>query len=197
MPTSERGARTAERLIDAALHAHNGGGPASVTVPAVLAAGGVSVGSLYHHFGSIDGLVAALYARCTGELLDALVAATTSARTARAGVHALVRAYLEFVAEQPEAARVVHAVSGAAFRPEHAAVVAAARDPRIGLLLDWIHPHVAAGRLADLPDTVLEVLLTGPAAEAARRWLAGAPGLDIAEAARLLPERVWRSVRAA
>lgn len=46
-----------------------------------------------------------------------------------------------------------------------------------------------------MPEALLEMLIIGPVAEVARRWLAGAPGSDIEEASRLLPERIWRSVR--
>jgi hypothetical protein len=35
----------------------------------------------------------------------------------------------------------------------------------------------------------------GEVAEVTRRWLAGAPGIDLAQAARLLPERIWQSLR--
>jgi hypothetical protein len=40
------------------------------------------------------------------------------------------------------------------------------------------------------------MLVIGPVAETARRWLAGAPGIDLTTAAAVLPERIWRSIRA-
>lgn len=195
MTPRQRGADTTGRLLEAALAVHASHGTGGVTVPAVLAASGVSAGSLYHHFGSLEGLMAALYARCMGELLDALVSVTVPARTAAAGVRALVRGYLEFVAAHPRAAAVVHSVAWTGFTAENRAVVQAVKGPRMEALLGWVRPHVAGGRVVALPDDVLEVLLIGPAAEAARRWLAGAPGVDLAEAITLLPERVWRSVQ--
>lgn len=195
MTPRQRGTDTAGRLLEAALAVHASHGTGGVTVPAVLAASGVSAGSLYHHFGSIEGLIAALYARCMGELLDALVADTVPADTAPVGVRALVRGYLEFVAAHPRTAAVVHSVAWTGFSPENRAVVQAVKGPRIAALLAWAHPHMAAGRMIALPDAVLEVLLIGPAAEAARRWLAGVPGVDLVEAIAVLPERVWRSVQ--
>lgn len=187
-----RGEHTAGRVLDAALALHGRG---ALTVPAVLDASGVSAGSLYHHFGSLDGLLAELYVRSMGELLDALVAATVPEADARCGVEAFVRAYLHFAATHQDAARVVHGVDWTALAPVHVAVVAAVKGPRIAALVGWARAHMAAGRMVELPDTLLEMLLVGPPAETVRRWLAGVPGVDLTEAAGLLPARVWGSVQ--
>ncbi|MHA6791941.1 TetR/AcrR family transcriptional regulator [Pseudonocardia bannensis] len=192
----QRGEQTVRRLLDAALAVHAAHGSEGFTVHAVTAASGVSQGSLYHHFGSFDGLSAALYARCMGELMDALVGATTPARTARDGVHALVVAYLRFVADHTAAARFIHSTPWLTFAPPHAALVAAAKAPRVERLLEWVRPHVEAGRVVDLPAPLMEILVVGPPGEAARRWLAGSPDVDLEQAVALLPEQVWRSVKA-
>lgn len=191
----QRGDATAARLLDAALDVHARCGHEGFTVHAVAAASGVSLGSLYHHFGSFDGLAAALYARCLGDLLDALVRSMEDARGARAGIVALVRAYLRYTAERPASARFIHASAYASFLPAHAAAIAAAKAPRLEAILAWLRPHIRAGRIVALPEPLIEVLVIGPVAEAARRWLAGAPDLDLEEAARVLPERIWRALR--
>ena len=38
------------------------------------------------------------------------------------------------------------------------------------------------------------MLVIGPVAETSRRWLAGTPGIDLTQASRLLPERIWNSL---
>lgn len=197
MPTKQRrGQQTVEQLLAAALTVHEDKGREGFTVHAVTAASGVSLGSLYHHFGSFDGLAAVLYSRCMGELLDALIGPLERARTARGGIRALVVAYLRFVAEQTPTARFVLTSSDASFFPAHASVIAEAKAPRIERILTWLRPHIQAGRVVDLPEPLVEMLVIGPVAETARRWLAGAPGIDLAQASRLLPERIWQSMRA-
>ncbi|MGY1812671.1 TetR/AcrR family transcriptional regulator [Blastococcus sp. SYSU D00820] len=196
MRTTTRGQATSARLLDAALAVHAEDGTDGITVQAVLDRSGVSLGSLYHHFGSLGGLAAALYARCLGELLDAVLADLRRSRTAATGVRAVVAAYLRHTREHPDAARFVHASSYAAFLPAHAPRIAAEVAPRTGELHAWFAAQVAAGRVVDAPADVLEVLVVGPPAELARRWLAGGPGIDLAGAQRTLPELVWRSVRA-
>lgn len=189
-----RGEETTRRLLDAALAVY-ARDPSAFTVHAVVAESAVSLGSLYHHFGSFDGLAAALYAESMAALLDALVASLDGVTAARSGVVALVQAYLRFTKRHRARALFIHASSYAGFLPAHAATVAAAKAPRIARLVAWLHPHVRAGRITPLPDVLVEMILIGPVAEVARRWLAGAPDIDLEEASRLLPERIWQALR--
>lgn len=156
----------------------------------------MSLGSLYHHFGSFDGLAAALYARCMAELLDCLVATLDRARTARTGVQAVVTAYLSFVTDQPAKARFIHASAYAGYLPAHADMIAETKRPRMARMArmaEWLAPHIAAGSIVDLPDPLTEMLLIGPVAEISRRWLSGAE-IDLARAAKLLPARIWAAL---
>jgi AcrR family transcriptional regulator len=190
-----RGAETTRRILDAALAVHRKGGHAGFTVHAVAAESGASLGSLYHHFKSIDGVAAELYAECMAHLLDELAAALARSRTAHTGVVAFVRAYLEFAQRHPDEARFIHGAPSGGFLASHGARIAEAKAARMEPILAWLRKHVAAGEIADVPEPLFEMLVVGPVAELTRRWLAGAPGLDLAEAARVLPEPIWRSVR--
>ncbi|ROO88347.1 TetR family transcriptional regulator [Actinocorallia herbida] len=188
--------RTVERLLEVALAVFAREGREGFTMSAVIKESGVSSGSLYHHFGSFDGLAAALYARCMGGLLTSVVTALEECAEAADGARAVPAAYLAFAREHRDEMAFIHASAYAAFLPAHAGTVAAVKDPLLARMTDWLAPHVAAGRIADLPPALMEMLLIGPVAETVRRWLAGAPGIDLAEAERLLPERLWHAVRA-
>ncbi|MBX3215274.1 MAG: TetR/AcrR family transcriptional regulator [Labilithrix sp.] len=188
---------TASRLLDAALRVfverRSTGG---YTVHAVVAESGISLGSLYHHFGSMDGLSAALYARSMASLLDSIGDAVEDVEAPRAAVTAIVLAYLMFTARHRNVATFIHAAPAERFLPAHAAAIGADMEPRLARIVDALRPHVAAGAVVALPAPLLEMLIIGPVAETARRWIAGAPGIDLGEASRLLPERIWRAVRA-
>lgn len=232
-PRHRRGDETRERLLTAALDLYARHGAEGFTMTAVTGASGVSVGSLYHHFGSFDALAAALYARCLSDLLDAVLAALDAAgagreaRVARAReggegegrpageragerwigegraeeapaalIRAVVVGYLGFTREHRAAAHFVHASAYAGFLAAHPGVVAAAKAPRLAEILGRLRPYTDAGLVVELPDGLTETLVVGPVAETARRWLAGAPGVDLDEACRLLPERIWHALRA-
>ncbi|WP_435971362.1 TetR/AcrR family transcriptional regulator [Streptomyces sp. Qhu_M48] len=85
-PKQQRGEATVERLLTTALRVYADSGRQGFTVNAVTAASGVS---LYHHFGSFDGLAAAPYIRCTEQLYGEVVAgpAAETARRWLCGAH--------------------------------------------------------------------------------------------------------------
>jgi AcrR family transcriptional regulator len=196
MPAKQRrGEATVDQLLTAALHVFADAGQQGFTVNAVTAASGVSQGSLYHHFGSFDGLAAALYIRCTERLFVEMNAALGRSRTARTGVRALVQAYLRFTVEQREAALFLHASAYSGYLAAHAGQIAAAKAVKLGAMADWMRVRMERGEIVPIPGPMIEVLVMGPVAEAARRWLSSTYELDLDQAARILPDSIWRSLR--
>ncbi|GGT05353.1 hypothetical protein GCM10010156_73860 [Planobispora rosea] len=82
---------TVDRLLAAALDLH-AEDPGGFTMAALIARTGVSSGSLYHHFGSFDGLAAALYARCLAGLLAHFIHASAYAAFLPAHAEDIARA---------------------------------------------------------------------------------------------------------
>ncbi|MDI3403816.1 TetR/AcrR family transcriptional regulator [Streptomyces cavernicola] len=196
MPAKQqRGAATVDRVLAAALQVFAEPGRHGFTVSAVAEAADVSLGSIYHHFGSFDGLAAHLYDRCLDHLCDALIAELSQARTARAGIHALVSAYLRFTADHRDEALFLHGSAHSGRLAAQAAEIRAFKAERLTAVADRLRPHLDAGTVERLPAPVLDVLVLGPVEEAARRWLSGAYDLDLDAAAQLLPDRIWRSLR--
>ncbi|MCB5178986.1 TetR/AcrR family transcriptional regulator [Streptomyces antimicrobicus] len=194
MVKQQRGEATVDLLLTTALRVYAESGQQGFTVNAVTAASGVSLGSLYHHFGSFDGLAAALYTRCMGRLFEELTRAVVRTRTARTGVRALVRAYLRFTQEHRDAALFLHASAYAGYLAVHAEEIRAAKESQLADITAWMGTRMAKGEIVPLPGPLVEVLVMGPVAEAARRWLASTYDLDLDEAARALPDAIWRSL---
>ncbi|MEU7578740.1 TetR/AcrR family transcriptional regulator [Streptomyces sp. NPDC041068] len=193
-PKQQRGAETADRLLDAALQVYAESGEQGVTVSALTKASGVSLGSLYHHYGSVDGLMNALLLRWLGRLLGELAGAVERARSARTAVRALVRVYLAFIQEHPDAARLLHSSYADRLGMAQARQLRDAQEARLSPMADWIRRHIAAGAIEPMPVPVVEALIMGPIIATARRWLSGVDDVDLDEAARILPERIWRSL---
>ncbi|MFZ3475173.1 TetR/AcrR family transcriptional regulator [Streptomyces sp. 4.24] len=194
-PKQQRGEATVDRLLTSALHVYSTSGQQGFTVSAVTAASGVSLGSLYHHFGSFDGLAAALYTRCMQQLCDQVATALARSRTPRTGVRALVTAYLRFTQERPDAALFIHASACSGHLTAHADQISAAKAPMAEAIARWLQPRIEAGEVAPLPGFLIEMLVIGPVVETARRWLADPEDIDLAQALRILPDRIWRALQ--
>ncbi|MFF6966558.1 TetR/AcrR family transcriptional regulator [Streptomyces anthocyanicus] len=194
-PKQHRGEVTSDLLLDAALRVYADAGEQGLTVSAVTRASGVSLGSLYHHFGSIDGLVNALLTRWLGRLLGELADAVGDSRDARTGVRALVRAYLGFVQAHPDVSRLLHSSRADQVGMEQGRELRDVQEARMPPLTSWVLRHVERGEIAPLSPALLESLLLGPVVGVSRRWLT-LGDVDLDEAAQILPERIWRSISA-
>ncbi|MFD3546950.1 TetR/AcrR family transcriptional regulator [Streptomyces sp. NPDC058655] len=193
-PKQQRGAATVEQVLDAALGLYAASGEAGLALGAITKASGVSSGSIYHHFGSLDGVVAALAQRSLQQLLETLVAALSRAGDARSGIRAVVLAYLDFVRVHPDAARLVHSVTADREGMTHARQIRDSQEARLTPIAAWIHAHQESGELAELSTPLIESLVMGPVVGVVRRWLT-VGDTDLQEAAEALPEHIWRSVR--
>ncbi|MFF2652099.1 TetR/AcrR family transcriptional regulator [Streptomyces sp. NPDC058045] len=193
-PKQQRGEATVAQVLDCALELYAASGEAGLTVGAITSASGVSAGSVYHHFGSLQGVLAALAERWLGRMLTEMTAALGRAdEDARGGVEAVIRAYLGFVRHHPEASRLMHSVAVDRHAMEHGRQLRSNQEARLAPLANWLHARREAGQLAQLPVPVLESLVLGPVTAIARRWIS-IGDIDLDEALRTLPDHVWRSV---
>ncbi|WP_441248877.1 TetR/AcrR family transcriptional regulator [Kitasatospora sp. McL0602] len=194
-PKQQRGEVTADLLLTSALEVFAKSGQQGFTVNAVTAASGVSLGSLYHHFGSFDGLAAALFTRCMEQLFDEMIVAVTRSRTARTGIRALVQAYLRFTTEHRDEALFLHASAYSGYLAARAEEIRDIKAVKLAVIADWMRPRIERGEIVPIPPALIEVLVMGPAAEAARRWLSCTYDIDLDQAAQVLPDSIWRSLR--
>ncbi|OKK16002.1 TetR family transcriptional regulator [Streptomyces sp. CB00455] len=193
-PKQQRGEATVEQVLDAALRLYAESGEAGLTLGTITKASGVSSGSIYHHFGSLDGVVSALAQRSLGKMLQTLVSALVRATDARSGIQAVVLAYLDHAQAHPDAARLMHSVTADRESMAHAGQLRDSQEARLTPIAHWIHAHRESGELAELSTPMIESLVMGPVVGAVRRWLT-VGDLDLNEAADALPEHIWRSVR--
>jgi AcrR family transcriptional regulator len=189
-----RGQKTIERVLDAALELYSAGGRDAFMVQALSARSGVSVGSLYHHFGSLAEVARALYRRELLALLERLVAELDYVDDARAGIVAVVRSYLSWTREQRSAARFVHDFAEGGFVPAGDETFASPEGRLLERMLAWLRPFVESGQIVRLPEPLYEMLLLGPVTELARRWLHGNATVDLEQAMLELPERIWQAL---
>ncbi|MER5890296.1 TetR/AcrR family transcriptional regulator [Streptomyces sp. NPDC001941] len=194
-PKQQRGEATVTHVLDAALRIYAAEGESGLTVSAITRASDVSAGSVYHHFGSLQGVLNALAIRATAGLWNHIVQALAGATGARAGIEAAVRAYLEYVGTHPDEARILHSAVADREVMTRPQVVRDFQEARMPPVAQWLRDRIEAGELVDLPSPLLESLILGPVVGVARRWLS-IGDVDLERAADALPDRIWRSVSA-
>ena len=194
MGKQERGIQTIQRVLDAALVCFTSRGVYAATIHELADESKVSIGSLYHHFGSRDRIALALYCRCQEQLWASVKAAVLEERDARTGIRRLVLAYLTWAADNRDAARFIHQVAHSEFVSRWQGELGASHERLLAPLLDWLANKVKSRELVELSPALFEVAILGPPSEFVRRWLSGTPELDLEQAVRILPDAVWRSV---
>src|SRR5689334_15260395 len=150
------------------------------TIEEICRRSGASNGSVYHHFGSKDGIAAELTARFLGDYQEGFLAALEDG-----GVKAAVAHHLRWVTEHPEWARFLlrHATGGER--------LAALNRDFYAAVDGWF----ACNKLRDLPLDVRAAILIGPAQEISRAWLDGRSTTRPDEAAGALGEAAWRALK--
>lgn len=191
---ADRGAGTRRRALAAALDLFDAQGVDATTIEQVRDAAGISIGSLYHHFGSREGLVAALYDDLLARYRAVIAADFARHDAVRALLDSYVTMHIAWSMQNPAAERFL-----SEYR-HHRAV--SADDEKINRgtadfirpLLDRLKPAVTAGILKPLPAELILSMVMGPVHSWLRLQRAGSTKLKWAPAAKLLADLIWDSI---
>lgn len=192
----EPGARKAHKrlILRVALQCFNELGIAATTVETIRERAQSSIGSIYHHFGNKDGLVAALFFAALDDQQAQAAPRMAEARSTQGAIEALVHSFMDWVTQQPELARfMVQARAGVAEGPYQDGL-AQRNKQRYGQLLQWLETGVRQGHIRALPREAYASLLIGAAENYTRAWLSGRVGTPPADMAAVFAEAAWRSV---
>lgn len=190
-------ARTSRQalILDAALQAFTEHGVAGASIEDIRRRSGASVGSIYHHFGGKDGIAGALYLRGLGDYQRGFLNVLQHARSTRAGIEGVVHHHTEWISQHRDLARFL-------LLGRDARVVVASERPLrelnrrfFGAVSDWVKPRVEEGELRALEPELLTALWIGPSQDLARHWLAGRSRVSLKEAAPVLAEVAWSSLK--
>jgi AcrR family transcriptional regulator len=186
-----------QAILSAALDCFLDNTVSATTVDDVRRRCDASVGSIYHHFGSKEGLAGQLYLEIQRDYHRAYLDTLRDSRRAREGVTGAVRHHLRWVASQPDRARylfhyreheVIRASDGAA---------AALNAEFYAEATQWLRAHVDRGRIKPLPPRLYQALWMGPTLEYARQWVASDGRLaELTAAEKALTRSAWEALRA-
>lgn len=187
-------AQLKRRMLEGALACFNEHGIEPTTIEMILVRCEASVGNLYHHFGSKEGLVAALFFCALQDQAALVDEELARAHTMREGVAALVYGYVDWVSAQPELARFMFQARSAVSKGPHAAELQQRNRQRARLVMNWFAQADRPGRIKDWPTELLPSLIIGAADNLSRAWLSGRVKATPAQYREQLAEAAWLSV---
>ncbi len=202
-------AKTEEKkrqILLIALQCFTDHGIAGTTIDMIREASGMSVGSLYHHFGNKDKIAAAVFIQGMREFAELLRVYLSQAENlqdldangkAEQGVKAIVYANVDWISNNPDWARFVF---------HHRSIVSTAgsgnklaSDMQIFYLhiINWFKPYTQQGALRPVSIELLSSLISGPCHDYARHWLAGRYKTPLVEQREEFATAAWNAVKAA
>jgi AcrR family transcriptional regulator len=185
-----------EAILDAARACFEEHGYAATTIELIAARSGASNGSIYHHFGSKDGILAALYVDAVASYQDEVLALLRAhAADAEAGIRGAVEHHLAWVEAHPHETRTLFEHRQTLEHAGRADELRARNQPALREVRAWMRRHVEAGTVRDLGPATAAVWF-GPAQLVARDWIAGRLRGTPTALAPALAEAAWRSFRA-
>jgi AcrR family transcriptional regulator len=178
-------------ITAAALELFADRGLAATSVDDIRAASGASVGSIYHHFRSKEGIAASAYVEAIADYQQGALAALRAAPDARAGVRGMVTHFLGWVGDHPGHAALMLEGQYGDVRRLAAEDVAALNDEYFASRRRWVDEQVTAGELTAVPPDVFVWAVLGPAWRFAELWLAGRTSTPLTEATAAFADLAW------
>jgi AcrR family transcriptional regulator len=182
-----------EAILDAALKVFTEEGVAAASIERIRELSGASTGSIYHHFGSKEGIAGALYVACLADYQREFLRAVESKDRARDFIEAGVRQHLAWVAANRERA-ILLTTARETLTLAGLAELRELNGRFFGRLTQLFEPWTEAGRLRKLPLNLLEAIWIGPSQELTRHWLAGR-AQTLEDAADTLATAAWNALK--
>lgn len=194
----EPGARKTHKreILRAALACFVESGIDATTMDTIRARAESSVGSMYHHFGNKEGLLAAIYLAALDDQMRLIAPRVEAASDTRGAIAALIGSYLEWVEHEPQMARFLfqarhHVAAG----PQQQAL-AERNQQRYASLHRRLAEGVKDGTVLKLPREVYASLLIGPAENYCRAWLSGRVKGTPTRHGEIFVDAAWRMIAA-
>lgn len=162
-----------QQILDAALALFAEGELAGVTVESLCYAAGCSVGSLYHHFGSKEGVTGALFLDGLQSINEGLLRRLADCRSAQQGVETVVGHYIDWVEANPAWARFLMSYRDLRLTEAGRAELRQVQEGQLGAVFQWFAPYVMAGEMKALPPATYIPIISAPVEDYVRLWLAG------------------------
>ena len=181
-------------ILEAALACFNERGIDATTIHDIQGAADCSIGSLYHHFGSKEGIAEELFIALITQFNDARLASLQDCTNGEESVRALVEEYCRWSTDNPGYAHFLHA-RDIDFSPAAKARLKALHDDYLNTVFAWFEPFLRSGQIREYPVDVYVSLISGPVRDYVGRWLSEQLSQSPMTVAEVFAGAAWESVR--
>jgi len=185
-----------DSILQAALNCIAEVGVEATTIEMIRERSGASIGSLYHHFGNKERILASLYIAGISEYAQRLQDGLASDPGAEGCVRLLVTSYVDWVAENPDWARFILHSRGRVEAGNTGDELKKVNREHYSRLFAALQTHRESGQFREIPAECFASIVVGPAHDLARNWLAGRTKGSLADYRELLADTAWLAVRA-
>lgn len=184
-----------QAVLEAALACFAEAGVEAVSVAEICQRSGASVGSVYHHFGSKEGIVLALLADGLGAHLSNLKRALADAGgQPKDCVDAVIGSLIAWVEANPRWASFIYANLNRQGAASASAVLDVNRRYKQSVASSF-GPLIEAGQVRALPDECWSSLVLAPVHDYVRRWLRDEVRKPPSTRRELFVDAAWRLLR--
>jgi AcrR family transcriptional regulator len=185
-----------DEILKAALACFIEVGVDATTVEMIRDRSGASIGSLYHHFGNKERIIAALYLAGTAEYAALLEKGFAEAHSAEACIKLLVTSYIDWVVSNPDWARFILHSRGRVEASELGEQLREANRLHFERIQQALVGYREQQLFKVMPADCFASVVIGPTHDFARNWLAGRTRTQLSACRELLAQVAWDSVKA-
>ncbi|MFZ6050326.1 TetR/AcrR family transcriptional regulator [Pseudomonas sp. CR3202] len=183
-------------ILQAALACFSEQGVDATTIEMIRDRSGASIGSLYHHFGNKERIIAALYLEGVNGYARLLEAGFAKVDSAEGCIKLLVACYVDWVLANPDWARFILHSRGRVEASELGEQLRETNRLHHGRIEELMRPYREAGAYREMPRDCFVSVVIGPVQDFTRNWLAGRTRTNLADCRELFMQVAWDAVRA-
>jgi AcrR family transcriptional regulator len=193
---SKNTTRRRDEIIVVACDLFARNGFAGTNIREICTATRLSIGTLYHHFGSKEQLLATTYLTVLNRYMNGALHLLNSTSPAEVVIKETVFYHLSWLVDHPTEARFLLQFIGGdphieAAPPE----LVKESDDWLAAVKAWVETAMSSGQIKRIPFRSVVALLIGPMYQWVRDWLLEQEPVDLVREAEILADGTWAALR--
>ena len=181
-------------ILKQAVRAFSENSIAATTVEDIRSRSKVSIGTIYYHFNSKEGILAHLLFAAMDDLFNLRQKYLMEATNFEECVYAFVLGYVDWVVEHPNFAKIIYTGEFDVYNSSYGEELSLKKIENRKKLMTWMSLPENKYDHSHIPDAIMSSLINGPAEHYCKYWLLDRVGDSPAMYRKDLAHATWMSV---